>query len=268
MSTSPFPGMDPYMEQSWRDVHHKLCTYACDDIQAQLTGGMIARVDERLMVELTPEQARSIYPDVRIVRRHTPKKPGPVHAVPTAGAIAMAEPLTLEIEDETATEAFIEIIDARSGGRVVTVIEFLSIANKLPGEGRDFYQRKQLELRRAGVSIVEINLLRAGPSLPSFPLAMLPIEDRTAYHAVVHRAWLGKQYQLYPTPLRQRLPAIAIPLRETDPAVALDIQSLIDRVYRNGAYEEEIDYTQPPRPALDGDDAEWAQRLVQEAGLC
>lgn len=218
------------MEQSWRDVHHKLCTYACDDIQGQLSHGMIARVDERLMVELSPEQSRSI-------------------------------------EDETATEAFIEIIDARSGGRVITVIEFISVTNKLPGEGRDIYRRKQLELRSAGVSMAEVNLLRAGPPLPSFPLAKLPVEDRTAYHAVVHRAWAGRQYQVYPIRLPDRLPVIGIPLRETDPVVALDLQSLIDRVYRNGAYDVEIDYREPPRPPLDGQDDNWAAALLKDAGL-
>ena len=160
MSKSPFPGMDPYMEQSWRDVHHKLCTYACDDIQGQLSHGMIARVDERLMVELSPEQSRSIYPDVRVIRRERPRPQVAVGNAESGTVTALAEPLTLEIDDETATEAFIEIIDARSGGRMITVIEFISITNKLPGEGRDIYRRKQLELRSATVSTVEINLLR------------------------------------------------------------------------------------------------------------
>jgi len=258
--------MDPYLEQSWRDVHHTLCTYARDDIQGQLSGGMLARVDERLMVELSPEQARSIYPDVRIIRRNTNPTTTAQNTASGAG-VALAEPLTLEFEDESAMEAFIEIIDARSGGRVITVIEFISITNKLPGEGRDIYRRKQLELRTAAVSMVEINLLRAGPPLLSFPLDKLSVKDRTAYHAVVHRGWAGRQYQLYPMPLQQRLPVIGIPLRETDPVVALDIQSLIDRVYKNGAYDVEIDYRQPPRPPLEGEDEQWAAKLLQDAGL-
>lgn len=27
MSNSPFPGMDPYLERFWRNVHHRLVTY-------------------------------------------------------------------------------------------------------------------------------------------------------------------------------------------------------------------------------------------------
>jgi hypothetical protein len=259
--------MDPYLEQSWRDVHHKLCTYACDDIQAQLRGGMIARLDERLMVELAPDRARSVYPDVRIVRRRVRSKAQASRNASSGGTAVLAEPLTLEIEDETTAEAFIEIIDARSGGRVITVIELISVTNKMPGEGRDEYRRKQLELRAAGVSLVEINLLRAGPPLLNFPLTGIPVDDRTEYHAVVHRGWAGKQYQLYPMPLRKRLPTIGIPLRETDPPVALNIQSLIDRVYQNGAYDVEIDYRKPPHPPLQGEDRRWASRLLKEAGL-
>jgi hypothetical protein len=30
---SPFPGMDPYLEEHWRDVHHSFLTYARDELQ-------------------------------------------------------------------------------------------------------------------------------------------------------------------------------------------------------------------------------------------
>jgi hypothetical protein len=33
---SPFPGMDPYLEQHWLDVHHRLATYARDQLQRKL----------------------------------------------------------------------------------------------------------------------------------------------------------------------------------------------------------------------------------------
>lgn len=31
--SSPFPGMDPYLEAHWRDVHTRVMTYICDQIQ-------------------------------------------------------------------------------------------------------------------------------------------------------------------------------------------------------------------------------------------
>ena len=44
---SPFPGMDPYLEQSWGDVHCRMIVYSCDSIQKQLPGDLVARVNER-----------------------------------------------------------------------------------------------------------------------------------------------------------------------------------------------------------------------------
>jgi hypothetical protein len=258
MNKSPFPGMDPYLEQSWRDVHHKLCTYSCDDIQAQLGGGLIARVDERLIVELPAEQARALYPDVRVV-----EYPGRFDSAGgVTSATAVAEPFTVEVEPESHYEGFIEIVDPR-GGTVITVVEFLSMSNKISKEGREEYEKKQWQLRKGGVSLVEINLLRAGPPMTQVPFEYFPTQARTAYHAVVHRSWAGKKYEVYAMPLRAALPRIKIPLRQTDQDAILDLQSLIDRVYRNGAYHIEIDYTQPPRPPLEGDEARWADELLQ-----
>ena len=258
MTRSPFPGMDPYLEQSWRDVHHSLCTYSRDDIQAQLSGGLIARVDERLIVELPAEQARALYPDVRVVER-----PGHFgesgNATPTATGVA--EPYTVEVEPEARYEGFIEIVDPR-GGTVITVIEYLSMSNKISKEGREEYEKKQWQLHKGGVSLVEINLLRAGPHVTQVPLEYVPTKARTAYHAVVHRAWAATKYEVYPMPLRAPLPKIKIPLRQTDTDLILDLQSLIDRVYRNGAYHLEIDYRRPPLPPLEQADQAWADELL------
>jgi hypothetical protein len=41
---SPFPGMDPYLERYWRDVHHRLVTYGCDQLQSRLPDDLIERI--------------------------------------------------------------------------------------------------------------------------------------------------------------------------------------------------------------------------------
>jgi hypothetical protein len=263
MNKSPFPGMDPYLEPSWRDVHHSLCTYARDDLQAQLGEGLVARVDERLVVEFSPEQMRSIYPDVLIVQRRGRWGAGTIE--PAAG-VALAEPIEVEVGEQI-TEGFIEIIDARSGGKLITVIEFLSLTNKLPGPGRHSYETKQAELALAQVSLVEINLLRSGYPLPWLPTGNLPPAARTDYQVVVRRGWDPNKLLIYPLPLRNRLSIIAVPLRRGDPVVTLDLQSLIDRVYKNGAYGVDIDYAKPLDPPLTGDDGQWADRLLNDAKL-
>lgn len=258
MPKSPFPGMDPYLEQSWRDVHHSLCTYSRDDLQEQLGGGLIARVDERLVVEIPAQSARALYPDVRIVERAG----GDLHPSHSSSATAIAEPLTVEfdIESESHYEGFIEIIDPK-GGTVITVIEFLSMSNKT--SDREEYLRKQHELRLADVSLVEINLLRAGSNVTQVPVDRIPELSGVLYYTVVHRAGAGRKYQIYPMPLRDPLRKIKIPLRQSDPDAVLDLQSLIDRVYRNGAYHIEIDYSKPPTPPLGSQDTQWAAELIK-----
>src|SRR5262249_57266251 len=51
---SPFPGMDPYLEAHWRDIHAGLIIYARDALQGQLPSGLRARVEESVLLE-TPE---------------------------------------------------------------------------------------------------------------------------------------------------------------------------------------------------------------------
>src|SRR5947208_12609947 len=128
---SPFPGMDPYLEQHWGDVHHSLITYARDQLQKTLPRDLRARVEERVFVESPEGNGRRIVPDVRILERRRPKR----KPIAASKGLALAEPLIVLTDEET-TQGFIEIRDASSGHRVVTVIEFLSPANKVPGQGQ------------------------------------------------------------------------------------------------------------------------------------
>lgn len=52
---SPFPGMDPYLERHWRDVHATLVVLSRGMLQPQLGAGLRARIEERLVVELPDE---------------------------------------------------------------------------------------------------------------------------------------------------------------------------------------------------------------------
>ena len=50
----------------------------------------------------------------------------------------------------------------------VTVIEILSLANKLTHEGREAYEAKRTTVLGSKTNLVEIDLLRAGRALPPF----------------------------------------------------------------------------------------------------
>ena len=90
-------------------------------------------------------------------------------------------------------------------------------------------------------------------------------KEFTPYRACVHRSWEGPRRAYYAFPINLPLPAIPIPLRQTDAEARLDLQPLIEQVYRNGAYDD-IDYTKPADPPLTGDAATWADTLLRQAG--
>src|SRR5262245_10948731 len=117
---SPFPGMDPYLEAHWRDVHARLVIYASDALQGVLPRGLRARVEESVLLE-TPQGLgdHPLFPDVRVVEYTSRRAPQPRRE---AGA-AVAEPILVDTESDPQTETFLEIIDRESGNRVVTVIE-------------------------------------------------------------------------------------------------------------------------------------------------
>src|SRR5688572_24900665 len=151
MAKNPFPGMNPFLERHWGDVHARLILYSSDQLNRQLHDPLRARVEERLVVENTEtEKDRPIKPDVRIYEApHLPEENGGGVAVLAPPAVTI-EPDVVELaEAEPETTTFLKIIDSSTGGTVVTVIEFLSPANKEPEGVRssDLYQAKREELR-------------------------------------------------------------------------------------------------------------------------
>ncbi len=248
---SPFPGMDPYLEPFWGDVHSTMINRSRAAIQKQLPGDLVARIEERVFVEPATPELRRFVPDVRVVERRPQLQPH----LRTSNGVALAEPLIVHIEqDEPVRQGFIQILDLKSGRRVVTVIEILSPSNKVTGPGRDLYVKKQEELRAGSVSLVEIDLLRTGRRVLSAPFELIPEGHRTPYAVCVRRGWKPFEFEYYRIPLRERLPAIAIPLRQADDDVALDLQAVLNECCEEGLYVEDIDYSEQPDPPLEGDD--------------
>jgi hypothetical protein len=258
---SPFPGMDPYLEQSWGDFHHSLITYARDQLQPRLPRDLRAQIQERIVIE-PPADRGEFYPDAHVaeVKR---RPPGRAVATAVAEEVDVAVPRLVTVGRER-RQGSIEIVDAGTRERVVTVIEILSPSNKRPGEGHDDYRRKLKKLKAGRVSAVEIDLLRAGKR--GLAPARMPKAERTAYLACARRGGRPQIIEVYAMPLRARLPKIRIPLRQADADVVLDIQAIVDLAYDNGRYNTAIDYQVDPRPPLDPDDAAWADALLREKG--
>ena len=84
---SPFPGMDPYLERHWGDVHQRWQPTSAIRFNAACPRTCVARMQERIYIEL-PHLKRSIdYPDVMVVER-------PGHWPNGGTATAVTEPAT------------------------------------------------------------------------------------------------------------------------------------------------------------------------------
>ncbi len=263
---SPFPGMDPWLEQHWGDVHTRLVTYCSDHLQGALPRDLRARVEERVFLEWEEESestGRQVVPDVRIVEY---PRSGPART----GAVAVLEPkpvMRIKPFDEPTTERFIEIRDFSTGGRLITVIEVVSPSNKKRGQSRDSFLRKRVELHEARVSLVEIDLLRGDHSLDLVPRGELRDDYHTPYLVTISREEeTCRMYEVCSVPLEERLPVLGIPLRPGEPDALLDLQAVLNDAYDRGGYDI-IDYRKPPKPPLDGEAADWADQLLKRQGL-
>ncbi|MCY2991971.1 MAG: DUF4058 family protein [Planctomycetota bacterium] len=267
MQNNPFPGMNPWLESHWGDMHTSLTTYARDHLQPQLPAGLRARIEEYVAVESDEPldgPRRRFAPDVRVIER--PDATAESEDVATSVA-TMAEPLLVLRRSEPETLHTIQIVDATAGHRIVTSIEFLSLANKVSDGGRQQFQTKQRHLLAGGVHLVEIDLLRAGAWVLAVSPGAMPKPYREPYRISVVRADRQSLAEVYRVSLREPLPTIRIPLRSEDPDVPLPLQTLVDTAYVNGRYQEDLDYTAEPRPPLIGPDADWADQLLRAKGL-
>ncbi len=145
---------------------------------------------------------------------------------------------------------------------MITVIEVLSPWNKSAGRLNTDYRRKLEDYGRAGVSVVEIDLLRSSRTRLIVKEEDVPPERSHTYLACLRRGWCPEEWDVYPMRLRMPLPAIPIPLREDEPHAWVALQPLIERVYVSGGHND-IDYRKPARPPLKGKDAKWADELLK-----
>lgn len=250
---SPFPGMNPYLEQedAWHNYHEQLCTACLEALVPQVRPKYIVKLDEHLFIhELAADQRQLIgRADVAIKFQAPAPAVGAMAGVVQAPAYGRV-PLAVDIE----RQSFVQILD-RQSRRVVTAIELLSPSNKYAGADRDQYLTKRQHLLTSRVHLVEIDLLRGGPRLP--------VEDLPpcAYYVMVSRVEDRPRVALWPIGLREPLPLVPIPLSDADPPAFLDLQALLHRLYDAAGYEDYI-YTGAPQPALAAEDAAWAQHIL------
>lgn len=266
-AANPLPGMNPWLEAHWGDIHTSLTTYARDCVQKQLPPDLHARVEEYLSVHSPDEEShkpRRVAPDVHIAEQRG-------FTMPAAGGVAVEEltadePLRVRRRSPPQTLRYIQIVDLKANRRVVTAIEFISMANKATAAGRRQYRAKQNEFLDAEVNLVEIDLLRDGSWVLAAEQEIYPERLKGPYRICVIRAESSEEAELYAATFSNPLPTIRIPLRTTDKDVLLPLQTIVNQAYENGRYGNQLDYAIMPEPALDLEQFEWITQYLNNTG--
>lgn len=260
---SPFPGMDPYLENPalWPGIHHNLLSYIVEDLQPKLLPRYVAAVEERVFLE--PAHSERI-PDVWLVARSRAEAAVPAgRGAAAAVADAPPEPEWIAADpDLEVHEGYVEIRDL-AGSDLVTVVEVLSPTNKTPGPGRDAYVAKQQQVLRSTTNLVEVDLLRKGLPTIAAPQPEIARRGRADYVICTRRSDRPGGFEVIRLTIRDPLPLVAIPLKAGDADVLLDLPGVFGRCYETGAYAYRIDYGGPPVPALSPEDAVWADERIR-----
>lgn len=224
---SPFPGMDPYLEDErlWPAFHHQMVSCLYQTLLAGQVDRYRARVAQRHYVT---EQA-----------------------------------LFTSIIREEHHEDYIEIRQ-RSDGRLVSMLEVVSPANKVTAQGRSAYLDKRREGRSAGANLVEIDLVLQGLPTLEYSRDGLPEWD---YAVTVTRCTQPDRYEIYTATLQKRLPRFRLPLATDDRDTVVDLHTAFTRCYDQSGFASKIDYRRDPATKLSDERRQWLRELLEAQKL-
>lgn len=260
---SPFPGMNPYLEnlELWAEFHHWIIIMIADSLLPKLRPKYRVAIKKRVYQTIDDESLLVVgIPDVTVGRSTTPTTTeASVVAVVASPPI---KPINVNLPmPEEVREGYLEVREVGTG-EVVTVVEVLSPKNKRAGEGRKAYLNKRQQILGSSTHLVEIDLLRGGKSMP-----ILGNEILADYRILVSRSNTRPKAELYPFNLQEPIPSFPLPLRRGDTEPLLDLQTLIHEVYDRAGLDLAIDYSSKPIPGLSSSDTAWMNQLLQQQGL-
>lgn len=254
---SPFPGMDPYLEESacWADFHSTFINYLRNALNERLPDNYDARIEERVtVINSFDKPAQQFVSDIGIGQES-----GWAAARPPHGTVAgLLEPVTVPlIIPERERQHFIEIYDYPDQ-TLVAVLEVLSPTNKF-ARGRDDYLSKRDALLNQQVHLIEIDLLVGGQRLPA--AEPLPAGD---YFVFVAHGERRPYCDVYHWGVRQPLPAVPIPLNPPDADLIIELQPIFAEAFARGRYDRRLRYSAAPRARLSRIDRQWAAQLAAQ----
>lgn len=255
---SPFPGMDPWLENPsrWAGVHTALIVAIQTQLNQTLPGDLVADIDEYLWLADSDDEKQLLgKPDAFI-----PDQPEITTRTQDNGTAVLARSMVVSLPNgPPRKQRYVKIMTV-DGRTVLTVIEIPSPSNKKPGSDRAAYLSKRREFFAARTNLVEIDLLRDGDRIPMGR----PRPPVTDYYLLVSTAENYPSARVWPFSVQETIPRIPIPLRPGIPWGILDLRPCLDAVYDGGAFDRKVNYTATPTPPLRPVDADWASELLKK----
>jgi Protein of unknown function (DUF4058) len=251
---SPFPGMDPHLEQPaeqpvfWSEFHNRLIVALADALVPSLLPRYYVGVETRTYRDSSEGELLIGIPDAVILstkgqRQDFPAQDQAIASTSVATKVKSQE-VTLPVSSEI-KERYLKVREAGTDA-VVTVIEVLSPKNKRKGDGRLAYEAKRQRILDSASHLVEIDLLRSDS-----PMAMEGAAG-SDYRILVSR-WsptdrrsseLRPKAELYGFTVQEAIPSFPLPLKLPSEMVLVDLQAIVQGVYERGGYAVRIDYQQ------------------------
>lgn len=221
---SPFPGMDPYLEEEklWPEFQHHLVLCLYQILLPGLHDRYRARVAQRLYAT---EQA-----------------------------------LFTSVIREEHREDFIEIRQ-RNDARLVTLVDVVSPTNRTSSCGRQAYLDTRKEARNGGANLVEIDLVLQGTPMLDYSRENLPEWD---YAVTVTRATQQERHEIYTATLQKRLPRFRLPLAADDRDTVLDLHTAFSRCFDQGNFLSRVDYKRDPTTKLTDAQRGYVAQLLRD----
>ena len=254
---SPFPGMDPFIEQQeWEDFHQRFNNLLADLLAPNVEPRYIARVERRVYVEAPPQDdLPARWADVAVMLVDHDVGGGGLATAVASEVETATEDCVLPMPVER-RETFL-VIRERETQDVITIIETLSPANKRAGTGRREYLSKREAILQSETLLIELDLLRGGLRLPT-----VTPRKPADYEAIISRSYRRPRATLMHWTLRDPLPTIQVPLKREDPDVPLDLQAALTTVYDRARYNLSLNYRAELTPSLAETDREWIRQQI------
>lgn len=257
---SPFPGMDPYLEQSafWSPFHSRLIVAMADYIAPQIMPKYYIEVETRTYYESADSELLVGIPDA-VVFSSVKNSSLPQRTGDEEKSIAILN-RPQQVRIPTGVEVKERYLEVRELGTdaVITAIELLSPKNKRSGKGRIAYEQKRQQIFDSTSHFVEIDLLRS-----ELPMLVSGNDINWDYRVLVSRSEQRPMADLYGFMLTEPIPIFPLPLKPEDQDLPVDLQSILNGVYERAGYSFRIDYQQPvPLPVLPTAVQEWVSTLL------